>query len=236
MRHSTLGVIVLTATVLPCVAARADFTGLVAVREFPNQMTSGGLRDVFRVYAEFTNPTDRVDTWYGTEANPFLIQNVLVNGSPGSGFFRHSFGSLPPEIPGTPNDWNTWATIGTTWENEMNQGSFLGAFSLPPFRNGNQITSSVGSIFLTSPAAPDGLGNFRISGADTALRTLVMQLTVMPGEQVQGMINLGGRIDTGAGYASFTALSQTFTSVPSPATMALFIAVCGRGILVRRRI
>jgi len=215
MRHAMFGVIVLTAAMLFCAPARADFAGLVALREFPNQQTAVGIRDVFRVYAEFTNPSDRVDTWYGTQANPFVIQNVLANGSPGSGFVNFNSFPFRPEIPGTPLDWETYATLGETYEGEGGGPTFLGAsFGFPSFIDGNSLTANA-SVFLTSDHASQGLGSFRVIGQDTATRVLLMQLTVLPGEHVQGTLNIGGRVVAPGGYSAFVAPLQTFTSIPS---------------------
>lgn len=224
MRHATFGVIVLTATVLLCAPARADFTGLVAVREFTNQLTVAGPRDVFRVYAEFTSATDRVNSWFGTAGDPFMIQNILSDGSLGSGFtnFGTSISNLPPEIPGTPLDWDTWATIGITngaeGENGVNWASL--SLNFPAFIPGNTVTGVDASISVLSEAG-QGLANWRVQGQDTALRVLLMQLVVLPGEHVQGQISVGGRIDTGSGYEPFVAAVQTFNSVPGPGGLAM---------------
>jgi len=228
MRQSAT--VLVTSLLLACAApARADFVGLVAVREFPNQQTAVGIRDVFRVYAEFTDPSDRVDTWYGTQANPFVIQNVLANGSPGSGFFNVGGGAsvnpLRPEVPGTPYDWDTWATIGETYEGEGGVPTHLSwsPVVFPPFIFGNSLTAN-GSIFLTSDQAPQGLGSFRVSGQDTATRVLLMQLTVLPGEHVQGQLSVGGRVFTDAGYVSFVSQSVGFSSIPAPASVLILSA------------
>jgi len=226
MRHATLGIIVFAAAILLCAPARADFVGLTVVREFPNQQTAVGIRDVFRVYAEFTDPSDRVDTWYGTQANPFVIQNVLANGSPGSGFVNFNLFPFRPESPDSPQKWDTWATIGETYEGEGGGPSQLSwsPAAFPAFINGNSLTAAA-SVFLTGQLPPQGLGSFRVVGQDTATRVLLMQLTVLPGEHVQGSLSLGGRVMSGSEYESFVAASATFTSVPGPATFSAFLAV-----------
>jgi len=231
MRHANLILIAaLAAALAPVAPARADFVGLTVVREFPNQtVVLGVVRDVFRVYAEFTNPNDRVDTWFGTSANPFVIQNVLADGSPGSGFFQAgATSSFPPEAPGSPLDWDTWATIGSTWEGENGVGSNLSwsPVAFPAFINGNSLTAAA-SVFLLTEFPPQGLGSFRVTGEDTATRVLLMQLTVMPGEHVQGVVSVGGRISIGEGYIQFVAATQTFSSIPTAGAWPMLVAVMG---------
>src|SRR2546423_14713041 len=86
--------------VLGTSSAQADFVRLVPALEFPHQSTINGPRDVYLVYAEFTNPLDRVRTWDGTAQTPFTIQNTLSDGTTlGTGFYNFGGGTVPPDGP-----------------------------------------------------------------------------------------------------------------------------------------
>lgn len=219
---------------------RADFVGLKAVLEFPSANTLNGPRDVYHVFAEFTNPADRVNTWYGTAVNPFTIQNVLADGvTLGSGFtnFGGPDSQLPPKAPGGSDQWDTFATIGVRFQSEeppFSAVGFPGAF--PQFIPGNSVTSSNGVISTVPASSVQGQADFRVTGGDTSLRVLLMQLTVNVGEHVRGTINLDGQRMTGSGYQSFTALGATFNSVPAPGMMALLlVSICSVSASRRRR-
>jgi len=222
-----------TILVIACVAvagaprsAHADYAGLVTIIE-PLGPSPAGPRDVYRVYAQFTNQTDRVDAWYGAADHPFTIENVLADGtSLGTGFtnFGGSGGTLPPETPGSARDWDTWATIGVAYGDEAPGGD---ATSLPNpfpvFINGNSVTSSQGVVTLSPPNAVQGRADFRIQGNDTELRVLLMQLVVNVGQHVKGTINISGEVGGPGNYTSFTALDQTFTSIPEPGSLAALL-------------
>jgi len=203
----------------------ADYVGLAAILESAGQMTAAGPRNVYRVYAEFTNPTDRVNAWYGLAGHPFTIQNVLADGvTLGSGFtnFGGSAGTLPPEVPGTVRDWDTWATIGITNGSEGPDGLDDAMLSpgFPVFISGNMLTASNASISIPL-ASLQGRADWRVVGNDTNLRVLLMQLVVNVGQHVRGTINVHGEVDVPiVGLVEFTALDQTFTSVPAPGVLA----------------
>src|SRR5687767_10686837 len=74
-------------------------------------VTAGGaVRDVYRVYAEFTQPIDRVNSWgAGGNLGSGGICNILSNGSLGSGFYNNDVN--PPPCP----NWETHGTIGVAW-------------------------------------------------------------------------------------------------------------------------
>ena len=206
-------------------ASRAAFVGLAAVLEFPSADTAAGPRDVYHVFAEFTNPTDRVNSWFGTARNPMVIQNVLADGTTlGSNFtnFGGQFGNLPPEVAGTVRDWDTFATIGIRNGSEAPFGGDETMLSAPPnfsFITGNSLTA-VASLSVP-PSAPQGRANYRILGGDTALRVLLMQLVVNVGEHVRGTISISGQVSTALAVEDYTFINQTFSSVPSPSVVAL---------------
>jgi len=197
MRIATIGVTTLFIGGLFCLPARADFAGLLVVREFVSQQTNAGIRDVFHVYAEFTNPIDRVTAWFGTAADPLLIENRAADGtSLGTGFTNFGNGTLAPEIDGTPQDWDTFATIGLRFGSEGIDGVDRTVASpvFPPFIVGNYLISASAGVSVEQQYDLQGSGGWRVVGNDTALRVLLMQLTVMPGEQMQGTLNVTMRI------------------------------------------
>lgn len=215
--------------------SQAAFVGLTAVLEFPSAITPAGPRDVYHIFAEFTNPTDRVNSWFGTTRNPMVIQNVLADGATlGSNFtnFGGQFGNLPPEVAGGVRDWDTFATIGIRNGSEAPFGNDQTMLSAPPnfsFITGNSLTA-VASLSVP-PSAPQGRANYRILGGDTALRVLLMQLVVNVGEHVRGTISVSGQASTALGVEDYTLINQTFSSVPSPggpALLATFLLRCKR--------
>src|SRR5262249_14740603 len=114
MKQHMLAAFGCVAVGLTAQTGKADYVGLVTIIE-PLGASPAGPRDVYRVYAEFTNPTDRVDSWFGDAQDPLAIQTVLADGStPGTGFtnFGGTGGILAPKVPGTIRDWDTYATIG----------------------------------------------------------------------------------------------------------------------------
>ena len=238
MRKIWIGGLGCAAAGLVISAARADYVDLAVILESAGQITFAGPRDVYRVYAEFTNPTDRVDAWYGTPDHPFTIQNVLANGtSLGTGFqnFGGIGGTLPPEVPGSVLDWDTWATIGVAYLDEAAPDYLNVTPGFPTFISGNSVTADNASVFLSDTTAPQGRADFRVIGNDTALRVLLMQLVVNVGEHVRGTINVDGQIGAPGSYTPFSAVGQTFSSVPGPGGLAALVVagiVCGR----RRRL
>src|SRR2546425_7078891 len=79
--------------------------------------------------------------------------------------------------------------------------------------NGSALwTGQFGFVNLADLSSPQGRGDFRIMGNDTATRVLLMQLVVNSGEQVEGTIGLLWRTQSGG----FTTPGLTFTSIPAP--------------------
>src|SRR5207244_3003256 len=97
--------------------ASADLVGLRFFREgsygLPNP--PGPPLWIYRVYAEFTEPSDSIYAWGG---GPTLgsaqIANISITGSPGTGFTNtpnDPSGNLAPDHPYTARDWDTYMTI-----------------------------------------------------------------------------------------------------------------------------
>lgn len=205
-------------------SAHAAFVGLTTVLEFPNHTTPVGQRDVYHVFAEFTSPTDRVNSWFGTAQDPFVIRNVLADGATlGSNFTNlgGQGGNLPPETPGTVRDWDTFATIGIRDGSEAPSGIDEAILSVPfpNFISGNSVTAA--ASISVPPTAPQGRADYRVLGGDTNMRVLLMQLVVNLGQHVRGTISVTGQASTPLGVQDYTAINQTFNSVPSPNAVAL---------------
>src|SRR5262245_48582819 len=93
--------------------AAAVLQGLIVTPEVPGPgiPPAGGPRVIYHVYAQFDNPTDRVNAWGGGPAlGSATIQNILANGDLGTGFTNPggAGGQLPPKSPGTTRDWDCY--------------------------------------------------------------------------------------------------------------------------------
>jgi len=206
-------------------SAEASSITLVPVLEVASQVTPAGLRDVFRVYAQFENPADRVNRWYGDAPNPMTIQNVLSDGATlGTGFtqFGGSGGQLAP-YHHPLRDWDTYATIGVRFGQDAPGGQDATALTagFPPFIASNTFQTNSGAVFLIPQTAVQGRADWRVVENDTNLRVMLMQLTVMPGQHVRGTINVDGQFWNGTGYENFSAVGLTFASIPAPGGLVL---------------
>jgi hypothetical protein len=210
-------------------AAQADLVfgsplSLIAVDSGGGPPPRGCRYTIYHVYANFTNPADRVETWGigGVNFGPGGIENVNALGTgPGSGFTNigGAIHSAPYE-PGTNRDWDTYATLGLRYGN---QGPLVGGSptdgagyspGFPNFINGTSVFAppSGMAVFITR-SNPQGAANWINSGPDTSTRVLLMQLVVNQGEHVQGTIGL---VWTGPGGSSQVASGLTFTQFADP--------------------
>ncbi len=212
-------------------SAGADFVGLRVFREEPGGAGApppGPPRWIYRVYAEFTDPTDRVIGW-GTGIPEYGfggIWNVSENGLPGSGFTNIPdlfTGNTAPFFSGGPADWDTYMTIGLLYGIQgPNNVDYTHVWPGTPIFISNGSTSWTGldiGCYLAGNS-PQGNGNYRISGNDTDTRVLLMQLVVNAGEHVQGSIGLAW-LNPSVELLHFSG-NLTFSSVPGPGTLAIF--------------
>jgi hypothetical protein len=171
--------------------SRAEFTGLQL--EFQTSFTSQGVqRNVYRLYAKFSQPTDQLVLWGANETFPTLIRTCNGTGGSGTSFFNHAGGSntapTQANIDQTANvRWDTFATIGV---NVADQGVPSDQTTLTPgfptFINTNQWSSTSAAVFVI-PDSAQARADFAGDG-DAPLRVLMAQLTCRSTESVGGKI------------------------------------------------
>ena len=211
--------------------ANAELAGLRVFREEPGGTgvaPPGPPRWIYRVYAEFTEPTDVVASW-GTGLARWGfggVWNVTQDGTPGSGFTNipnDLTGDLAPFASGTPADWDTYMTIGVLYGIQgPGFSDYTTPFALTPLfiTNGSNEWTGPGGVLLFGDVQ-QGFANYRVNGNDTDRRVLLMQLVVNAGEHVHGSIGLSWR-SLDAPFVSTADVA--FTSLPAPsATLILML-------------
>jgi MYXO-CTERM domain-containing protein len=215
-------------------SANAEYLGLT-VELHTTVNVPAGLRDVYRVYANFSLGSDRLFNWGGGTADPVTIRNnVGANGGPlGGGFFNAGLGTSQAPTAysislNAATAWDTFATIGVAI---AEQGSGPSATfptidqtqlspGFPVFGNANQFSYG-GATF--APGSGPGFEQNRadyVNDLDLDLRVMMMQLTVIAGQHVAGTVaQVAWQNDGVAGGG--TALQQTFDSFPAPGALAL---------------
>jgi hypothetical protein len=189
----------------------------------------GSPRTIYHIYALFDDPADRVNAWGGGGSFGLgRIENVLPNGSLGSGFTNigaASEGNVPPYSPGTSRDWDTYMTIGVRYGNEAPGSIVLPTGDPLPFIEGPVwLAPDSGAGLAITPDDAQGRADYRIIDSDTQFTVLLMQLVVNQGEHMRGTI--GVNWSGGDGIAgAVTSTGLTFTSVPAPAAGALLAGV-----------
>jgi hypothetical protein len=235
--------------------AMAVYTGLTA--QLHTTVSIGGQdHSVFRIYANFDDPGDRLVAVFGS---PSLGSMTLQsrNGSDtdfGNPFYNNPTGgggiTAPSEeqIAIDPDRrWDTFATIGLSTVDQSPVGDFT---SLTPGFQG-----VVGTEYVVTNGAWYSLPTFDDDGdtgtpevpppqtlagwtgdGDDALRVMLLQLTVVAGDNVRGTINIDyfPPLGTGGGTIVVHQPFQTFnTFIPAPSSVALLlVAAAGRS---RRR-
>ncbi|MCZ6811419.1 MAG: hypothetical protein O7D97_05395, partial [Planctomycetota bacterium] len=171
--------------------------------EFDGNIPDGQLRDVYRVYAHFNDPNDRMTAiGVALDGTPMTVENVLFDGiTPGSGLYEALFGSAAEgggPIADTSSGWSFNPT-GLTFDTFMTIGNATGYTPvIDPKTDGPYIfgwvtfppdwgvgTSWVidSNAFVTIPASPYGQ-------PDVNGRVLVAQFNVANGEHIQGFANI----------------------------------------------
>lgn len=207
--------------------ASADYTNL-SVNLYTTVTVGGVSRDVYRVYANFTLPTDYVTAIAGSELiGHLVIQNTDAGGvALGTGFFNPggSGSNLAPSSPASGNYYGTYATIGIsdTTQAQTVAGSPVDQTTLSPgfpnFIAGNSLDSNGAAWFTAGPVA-QGQASYINAGADTLLAVQIMQLSVNHGQNVRGTVS----VSSSSGPTPYAiANGQTFnSSVPAPGALAL---------------
>ena len=222
-------------------AASAELVGLRVFQEAPGgpgPAPPGPQRWIYRVYAEFTEPTDMVLSW-ATGSNGFGfggIWNITANNTPGSGFTNIPdllTGDIAPYFSGGATDWDTFMTIGLLYGvHGPGNTDYTNAFPNTPLfiANGTNAWTGPGGVFLFGDLA-QGYANYRVDGNDTDKRVLLMQLVVNAGEHVHGSIGLTWRSVEGD---FILTPNLSFNSLPAPSAAFTFILLGLRGKRMRR--
>src|ERR1043166_3806714 len=195
-------------------------------------------RWIYRVYAEFTEPTDYLTSWgIGLSLGPGQIRNIRADGSPGTGFVNipdDNTGNLAPGNPYHGRDWDTYMTMGLFYGamGPLGIDSTIIALGTPTFIAGGSTvwTGQVGSVRLPAPYTQGRADFVHNLGNDTDHRVLLMQLAVNAGEYVDGAIGVVWRSQPSGSGSVATGLS--FSSIPEPASMAPLLILA---MSVRRR-
>jgi hypothetical protein len=142
-------------------AANATLTGLSVFLELPGGAgapPTGGARSIYRVYANFSATTDRVNAWgAGSDFGAGSVVNLNALGTgPGTNFTNvgGAGGQLAPYSGGTTRDWDSYMTIGVLYGAEAPGGADGTAQipNTPVFATGTAWTPDPvngGGVFVT---------------------------------------------------------------------------------------
>ena len=204
------------------------------------------IRDVWRVYAHFNDPNDRMTAiGVGLDGTPMTVENVMADGvTPGTGLYEALFGgagdgggpaadnSIAWQLNPTGLTHDTYMTIGnaagyTPVIDPKTGDPYIFGWVLNPPPDWGVGTRWVidSNSFVTIPSAPYG-------EPDADGRVLVAQFNVADGEHIQGFANIQwGNVGlAGGGFVT----EVFFTSIPAPGTLAL-LALAGLAGFRRRR-
>ncbi len=200
-----------------------------------------GIRDVYRVYAHFDDPNDRMTAiGVALDATPMTVENVLLDRTPGSGLYI-AFGTIDGPVSDGDVGWvinptgvthDTYLTIGnaagyTPVIDPKTGDPFIFGWGLtfpPDWAEGTDWVIDNAAVIPIPPApygAPDGAG-----------RVLIGQFNVADGEHIQGWANIQWGIAGVQGGGFVTEVF--FTSIPTPGALAL-LGLAGLAGVRRRR-
>ena len=134
---------------------------------------------IHRVWANFTNPSDRLFVWGGGGGlGPSVMNNLNAAGSgPGSGFLNDASGGiLPPQNSAAVSGRDTFFTISVTLLQQVPVGrALLTIPGTPPGLTGTSIDLSSGGGVTTTPEQPPNSLSFAgfTGDGDTQLRVLL---------------------------------------------------------------
>jgi hypothetical protein len=186
-----------------CAPAFADYDGLT-IEMHTSVDVNGSMYDVWRLYANFTNPGDRLVTGFGS---PTLGAITLQTRNSNDTDFGNPFLRVGDMTMLTP----CFVPIeGVNWS-QSNQAWFI----FPTFdHDSNPNTPHEPPVQTVAGWQGDG---------DALNRVLMAQLTVQSGENVRGTINLAWfHAIGGGGQFELQESVQTFNSfiVPGPSVLA----------------
>jgi hypothetical protein len=222
---------------IPCLHAHADFQGLSVASSLGAPLG----RITYRVYANFDDPLDNLNTVYGSPTvGAMRIQSRnLTDTGLGSSFFNpvtsHGNAPTPQDVhtslfgssipPITNAAWDTFYTIGVgagqygTGPNGADETASSPGFPAN-WPNSNPYSESNGGWLTAGPTEQGNAG--WLGDGDPQLRVLIMQLTVSSTSGVRGTVNLAGIFHNGlAGGTGYVIAQQTFNAIPAPPSLAL---------------
>jgi hypothetical protein len=208
----------------------ASYQGLSVALHTQAMVPQGGgapaLRNVYRVYAVFSDPGDFITSVAGSPTlGNMVIQTLNSSGvAPGGTFINPAGGGATAptyyaNVP--PFQWDTFVDIGLAsvpYGGLDETGLSPGFAGIP---NTGVNTDNAG-WFTAGPVAQGMAGNGTNLGNGT-WGVLIMQLTVNAGNHVAGTVAIGGVNNNPlAGGTTFqTNADQTFNSFPAPGALAL---------------
>lgn len=212
--------------------ARGSYAG-VSASLYTTVNVGGGMKDVYRIYANFTDPNDRLIMVFALSpiTPPITIQsmNATLTG-PGGNFFNPggAGGNTAPAAPDGVIEWGTFATIGVSLASQGSGGSPMDettlSASFPNFIEGNSLT--IANVSWKVPGTSEQGRAGYLGDGDPALRVMMMQLTVNQGDLPVGSVNVSVQNANGQ---SFGLSGQTWT-IPAPGGLALL----GLGAMSRK--
>lgn len=216
--------------------AHAVYTGL-SVERHAEVSFNGQDWWVYRVYANFTDPADRLIEGYGspTQGSAVIESRNSTDTGPGGNFFNTPGGTLAPTQDIINNNplaqWDSFFTIGVSIADQGDP--FDMTLVTPQFTplSGNSLTITNGAWYVvptwdhdnnpgTDPIAPPQTIAGYAGDGDLQNRVMMLQLTVAAGENVRGTMNVITFQPYPGGSNPFH-LGQTFNSIPGPAALAL---------------
>jgi hypothetical protein len=229
-------------------AADASYQGLTVVKH-TTAAVQGIQRDVYRVYAMFSDPGDFLTSVAGSPTLGNMIietRNSTDTGAGGNFVNPPGGGSTAPTFYalGTQIEWDTFVDIGLA---SVPYGGIDATGLSPGFAgvpNGGLNTDNAG--WFTTGGVPQGMagnGTANVGGSGN-WGVLMLQLTVNAGNNVRGTVNVGGINNNPlAGGTTFQTNSngqggpQAFNSaevIPAPGVLAL-VGIAGLVGASRRR-
>jgi hypothetical protein len=248
-------VLVVVAAVLAVQPIWATYQGL-SIEQHTTTMIGGNPYDVYRVYANFSDANDRLVVGFGSPSmGAMTVQTRNEDDSDfGDALFNTPGGVTAPsqlEIDANPAaQWDTFASIGVSIADQAPDGDLTSL--TPGFGQiqGNNWSQNNAAWYVlptidhdNNPGTPEvpppqTLASFAGDG-NAALRVLMLQLTVVSGQNVRGTLNLGWfpPLGGGGGQIVIDEPFETFNSftIPGPGAIALLVIGGVVGVGGRRR-
>jgi hypothetical protein len=225
----------------------AGYTGL-AIEKHTTVSVSGVSYDVWRLYANFSDPGDRLVAGFGGQlpTYPNLVVESRNASDTGAG---NPFFAVPGNITAPTQaqiamnaglQWHSFVTIGVPIADLAPEGDQI--ILTPGFPGvSGTVWTLTNDLWFVPPTIPDVGGTPPMQSVagwtgdgDAQLRVMLMQLTVRAGENVRGTVNLDWfpPVGQGGGNVVIHQPFQTFNSFAIPTPSA--VAVLAIAALMRR--